>query len=131
MIAAASLGAPWFASLGIEPVYALGVGVMGGGVLQLAVQVPALQRLREFLNRRCKGNDFWHEHEALSDAEFMARHGVWRGPYEEGTLFFYLDEYVKDAPKDLMAVLGTTGEWLGQHLRESATLVEKDRKSVV
>jgi hypothetical protein len=26
-------------------------------------------------------------------------------PYEEGTLFFYLDEYIKDAPKDLLAVL--------------------------
>ena len=36
----------------------------------------------------------------------MAKYGVWRGPYEEGTLYFYLDEYLKDAPKDLMAVLG-------------------------
>ena len=45
MIGAAWLGAPWFTSLGIEPVYALGVGVMFGGVLQLGVQVPALLRL--------------------------------------------------------------------------------------
>ncbi len=45
MIAAAWLGAPWFKAQGIEPVYALGVGVMAGGVLQLAVQVPALARL--------------------------------------------------------------------------------------
>ena len=45
MIGAAWLGAPWFKTLGIEPVYALGVGVMLGGVLQLAVQVPALLRL--------------------------------------------------------------------------------------
>jgi putative peptidoglycan lipid II flippase len=45
MIGAAWLGAPWFKSLGIEPVYALGVGVMLGGVLQLAVQVPALLQL--------------------------------------------------------------------------------------
>lgn len=45
MIAAAWLGAPWFKTLGIEPVYALGVGVMLGGVLQLGVQVPALKRL--------------------------------------------------------------------------------------
>ena len=37
------LGAPWFKSQGIEPVYALGGGVMLGGLLQLAVQVPALQ----------------------------------------------------------------------------------------
>ncbi|MES2413275.1 MAG: murein biosynthesis integral membrane protein MurJ [Pseudomonadota bacterium] len=45
MIAAAWLGAPWFKSQGIEPIYALGAGVMAGGVLQLAVQVPALLRL--------------------------------------------------------------------------------------
>ena len=45
MIAAAWLGAPWFKANGIEPVYALGAGVMVGGVLQLAVQVPALLQL--------------------------------------------------------------------------------------
>jgi putative peptidoglycan lipid II flippase len=45
MIAAAWLGAPWFKSLGIAPIYALGVGVMVGGLLQLGVQIPALGRL--------------------------------------------------------------------------------------
>ena len=45
MIVAAWLGAPWFGRLGIEPIYALAAGVMAGGVLQLAVQVPALARL--------------------------------------------------------------------------------------
>ena len=45
MIGAAWLGAPWFKTLGIEPVYALAVGVMLGGLLQLGVQVPALAKL--------------------------------------------------------------------------------------
>ncbi|MEK9951959.1 MAG: murein biosynthesis integral membrane protein MurJ [Curvibacter sp.] len=45
MIAAAWLGAPWFAALGLEPVYALAAGVMAGGLLQLGVQIPALRRL--------------------------------------------------------------------------------------
>lgn len=45
MIAAAWLGAPWFKAQGIEPIYAMGGGVMLGGMLQLAVQVPALLRL--------------------------------------------------------------------------------------
>ena len=45
MIAAAWFGAPWFKAQGIEPVYALGGGVMFGGILQLAVQIPALARL--------------------------------------------------------------------------------------
>ena len=45
MIGAAWLGAPWFKTLGVEPVYALAAGVMLGGAMQLAVQVPALLRL--------------------------------------------------------------------------------------
>ena len=45
MIGAAWWGAPHLKQLGVEPIYALAIGVMGGGVLQLAVQVPALYRL--------------------------------------------------------------------------------------
>ena len=45
MIAAAWLGAPQLAARGIEPIFAMAGGVMLGGVLQLAVQVPALARL--------------------------------------------------------------------------------------
>jgi putative peptidoglycan lipid II flippase len=46
----ASIGAAWwlgplFEREGLEPIYAQAVGVMIGGVLQLAVQVPALRRL--------------------------------------------------------------------------------------
>jgi SpoVK/Ycf46/Vps4 family AAA+-type ATPase len=88
--------------------------------------LPALQRLREFLGRRCKDNELWRGHEGLSDAEFMARHGAWRGPYEEGTLFFYLDEYAKDQPKDLLSVLSATGDWLSHALKKQSTLVEKN-----
>lgn len=88
--------------------------------------LPALQRLREFLGRRCKGNEFWCGHETLSNAEFMARHGAWRGPYEEGTLFFYLDDHAKDQPKDLLSVLAATGDWLTHALKKHSTLVEKN-----
>ncbi|HEY1091193.1 MAG TPA: AAA family ATPase [Burkholderiaceae bacterium] len=87
---------------------------------------PVLQRLREFLARRCKDNEFWRDHTTLSTAEFMERHGVWRGPYEEGTLFFYLDEYAKDQPKDLLAALSVTGAWLTRALKKQSTLVEKN-----
>ncbi|MEY8877605.1 MAG: murein biosynthesis integral membrane protein MurJ [Leptothrix sp. (in: b-proteobacteria)] len=45
VIVAAWLLAPWFGRHGIEPVYALAIGVMVGGVLQLLVQVPALLQL--------------------------------------------------------------------------------------
>ena len=85
-----------------------------------------LRRVREFLGRRCKDNAHWKGHEALSDEAFVQRYGAWRGPYEEGTLFFYLDEYVKDAPKDLLAVLGATAEWLECSLKKESTLVQKN-----
>ena len=45
MIGAAWLGAPWFKSLGLEPIYALAGGVLLGGVLQLGVQWLALRKL--------------------------------------------------------------------------------------
>ena len=45
MIIAAWLGAPWFKTLGLEPIYALAGGVLLGGVLQLGVQLLALNKL--------------------------------------------------------------------------------------
>ena len=45
VIAAAWLGAPWLQTQGVEPVFALPAGVMLGGALQLALQIPALKRL--------------------------------------------------------------------------------------
>ena len=92
----------------------------------LAWPAPVLGRVRAFLARRCVANDFWRGHEALTDAEFLERHGVWRGPYEEGTLFYHLDEYAKDAPKDLLTLLSATGAWLANALKKQATLVEKN-----
>jgi putative peptidoglycan lipid II flippase len=45
MIGAAWLLAPWLKTRGIEPIYAMAVGVMAGGVLQLLVQALALRAL--------------------------------------------------------------------------------------
>ncbi|NUZ07143.1 murein biosynthesis integral membrane protein MurJ [Piscinibacter koreensis] len=44
IVGALGLG-PMFGRHGIEPVYALAIGVMLGGVLQLAIQFPALARI--------------------------------------------------------------------------------------
>lgn len=44
-IASMLLLTPLFKRWGIEPIYSLAAGVMVGGVLQLAVQVPALKRV--------------------------------------------------------------------------------------
>lgn len=45
MITAAWLGAPYFATRGIEPIYAMAFGVLAGGALQLALQIPALHAI--------------------------------------------------------------------------------------
>jgi putative peptidoglycan lipid II flippase len=45
VIGAAWWGAPRLAAAGLEPIYALAGGVLLGGVLQLAVQLPALARV--------------------------------------------------------------------------------------
>jgi len=44
-IGAAWLLVPWFREQGIQPIYAMAVGVMVGGLLQLLVQIPALNRI--------------------------------------------------------------------------------------
>lgn len=45
VISAALWVAPWLSAHAVEPIYALGVGVMLGGLLQAAIQVPALARI--------------------------------------------------------------------------------------
>ncbi|KAB2875546.1 MAG: murein biosynthesis integral membrane protein MurJ [Burkholderiaceae bacterium] len=45
VIAATLWGAPWFAAHGIEPIYAVACGTVLGGVLQLAIQLPALRAI--------------------------------------------------------------------------------------
>lgn len=87
---------------------------------------PVLQRLRAYLAHRCAGDEHWAGHEALPVDEFLARHGEWRGPYEEGTLFFYLDDYAKQQPRDLLLVLNATHAWLHQTLKKQSTLVQKN-----
>nr|WP_315494175.1 ATP-binding protein [uncultured Rhodoferax sp.] len=101
-------------------------GVVGLAGRHLVWPVSVLGRLREFLARRCQGNELWRGHEALEATEFLARYGVWCGPYDEATLFFFLDEYAKDQPKDLISVLSVTGEWLRHALKKQSTLVEKN-----
>ena len=45
MMAGIWWGSPWFASMGIAPIYAVAAGVMLGGLLQLTVQLHGLRRI--------------------------------------------------------------------------------------
>lgn len=83
-----------------------------------------LQRLRRWLEPRVHGHEAWQGHQGLSAREFLDRYALWRGPYDEGTLFFYLDDYARESAKDLMAVLAASAQWLAQSLRAPATRVQ-------
>ncbi len=88
--------------------------------------VSVLQRLRRWLVLRAPAYDTWAGHERLANREFLDRFALWRGPYDEGTLFFYLDDYAREAPKDLMAVLSATAQWLAHTLKQQSTRVQKN-----
>jgi SpoVK/Ycf46/Vps4 family AAA+-type ATPase len=105
-------------------------GVVGLAGRHLVWPLTVLGRLREFLARRCMGNELWRGHEQLDTTEFLTRHGVWCGAYDEATIFFFLDEYAKDQPRDLIALLNVTAEWLGHSLHKQSTLVEKNIKAL-
>ncbi len=102
-----------------------------GGLLPLCGRhllwpVSVLHRLRQWLGPRVAGHEAWVGQEPLSGREFLDRFAVWRGPYDESTLFFYLDDYAREAPKDLMAVLAATAQWLAHTLKQQSTRVQKN-----
>jgi len=88
--------------------------------------LTVLQRLRTFLEQRCRDNELWSGQTALDTGAWMERFGVWHGPYEEGTLYFHLDEYAKEAPKDVLTLLSATSQWLDQRLRPEQTLLQQN-----
>jgi len=85
-----------------------------------------LHRLRSFLLRRCGDDGLWQGQSRLDDRAWLDRFGVWLGPYEEGTLFFHLDDYAREAPKDMRVLLASAGAWLGRHLSGQQSLLDRN-----
>ena len=85
-----------------------------------------LRRLRAFLEQRCQDHDGWQGQASLSLTAFIEQYGTWQGPFEEDTLFFHLDEYARESPKDVLTVLVTTVEWLGHTLRQRPHLLQRN-----
>ncbi|MBS1197443.1 MAG: family ATPase [Proteobacteria bacterium] len=91
----------------------------------LAIVAPYLiwprsvvQRLQRFLANRCADYDAWLGCADLSVEEFMDRHGVWPGSLAaDNTVYFYLDEFVKQNSKDVQSLLETTRLGLDAELR--------------
>lgn len=91
---------------------------------------PMLERVRAFLGRRITTHEQWAGHESLSHEAFLEKFGVWRGAYEEGSLFYYFDEFIKDTPKDFLLLLNTTKAWLEDRNKQERPLVEKNIQSL-
>ena len=85
-----------------------------------------LQRLRAFLQRRCGDSGPWQGQSRLDDRAWLNRFGRWLGPYEEGSLFFHLDDYAREAPKDLRALLASASAWLDRQLGGQDGLLERN-----
>lgn len=86
----------------------------------------SVTRLQKFLAARCAENEHWKGSGELSPQEFLNRHGVWNGTYDDSTLFYYLDEYVKSCAKDILATFQTTVDVLGARLKSEQTLLAKN-----
>ena len=74
----------------------------------LAWPLAVLGRLQHFLSRRCAEAPAWAGVGELSAADFMGRHGNWNGLYDDASIYYYLDEFVKINGKDLLAVFQAT-----------------------
>jgi SpoVK/Ycf46/Vps4 family AAA+-type ATPase len=69
---------------------------------------PVLLRLRDFLGKRCAESPAWLDVSKLNAQEFIDRHGVWNGLYDDSTFYYYIDEFVKIHGKELGAVFSAT-----------------------
>ncbi len=86
----------------------------------------SILRIQKFLAARCAENEAWAGAGALSPQEFLNKHGVWNGTYDDGTLFYYLDEYVKTNAKHVLATFQTTVDVLGARIKSQHTLLAEN-----
>ena len=82
--------------------------------------VSIAQKVQKFLSHRCTEMPAWAGVGKLSPDEFIARHGVWNGTYDDTTLFYYLDEFCKQNGKDVLALFQGTVDALEKSTRTSS-----------
>ncbi|MGY8524046.1 ATP-binding protein [Paracidovorax citrulli] len=83
-------------------------------------------RIQRFLAARCADMPAWKGAGRLSPEEFLARHGQWNSAFDEGALFYYLDEYVKHHAKDLFTVFEISGASLAARLQGERVLLVRN-----
>ncbi len=89
-----------------------------------------LTSIQAYCARRCADNPNWKGAGELTPEAFIQKHGIWKGSFDDATVFYYLDEYVKDAPKDILQVFATTSEVIAARLKREKVLV-KDNISLL
>src|SRR5690606_28203355 len=86
---------------------------------------PVLARLRDFLGRRCSDLPAWEGVGKVSLDELMSRFGGWNGLYDDVSIYYYLDEFVKLHAKELLGVFqATIAEFDARLARRRIRLVE-------
>jgi SpoVK/Ycf46/Vps4 family AAA+-type ATPase len=93
--------------------------------------VSIAQKVQKFLASRCVEMPAWAGVAKLSPEEFIARHGVWNGTYDDTTLFYYLDEFCKQNTKDLLALFQTTVDALEKATRDTPVRIQQNIEMLV
>lgn len=88
--------------------------------------VSIAQKVQKFLAGRCVDMPAWAGVGKLTPEEFIARHGVWNGTYDDTTLFYYLDEFCKQNAKDLLALFQTTVDALEKSTRDTPVRIQQN-----
>ena len=93
--------------------------VMTLAARHLVWPVSIAQKVQRFLNHRCTEMPAWAGVAKLAPDEFISRHGVWNGTYDDTTLFYYLDEFCKQNGKDVLALFQGTVDALEKSTRDT------------
>jgi SpoVK/Ycf46/Vps4 family AAA+-type ATPase len=93
--------------------------------------ISVVQKLQKFLASRCVDMPAWAGVNKLTPEEFIARHGIWNGTYDDTTLFYYLDEFCKQNAKDLLALFQTTVDALDKSTRDTPVRIEHNIEMLV
>lgn len=88
--------------------------------------VSIVHKVQRFLAGRCVDMPAWAGVAKLSPEEFITRHGVWNGTYDDTTIFYYLDEFCKQNAKDLLALFQTTVDALEKSTRHSPVRIQQN-----
>lgn len=83
-------------------------------------------RVQRFLAARCADMPAWKGAARLSPEDFLDRHGQWSSAFDEGALFYYLDEYVKHHAKDMFAVFDASASAISARLQGERVLLVRN-----